>query len=390
MKKAKKLLCVLMAALMFSFVLPFAAWAEGDSGLQFNEDGKFTIMMFADIQDDENVEETTLQLMNEALDKYQPDLVVYMGDNTVAKGYDAQHQAIEAITKPCVDRNVPYAIVFGNHDQEQGVDKEDLLAMYQEFGCLTYDAAPEIYGVGTCNLPILSSDGTRTAFNLWLTDSGSRNEDKNVGGYDYVHKDQVEWYKAKAEELKEANGGEYVPSMNFQHIVVPEVYEAMYPKFLFTVGETYTIKGTTYIPVPGFSLHTGFILEPPCPPYVTEGQFDAWVETGDVIASFFGHDHINSYTVGYKGIDLTCVPTVGCNSYSNELNRGVGLLTLDENNPENYEYQLINMFDMALAEGSRIPNVNGGHSKLYYMLMKFFFEMFTYLHNLFLASPFGK
>ena len=99
-------------------------------------------------------------------------------------------------------------------------------------------------------------------------------------------------------------------------------------------------------------------------------QFDAWVETGDIVASFFGHDHINSFTANYKGIDLTCVPTVGCNSYSNDLNRGVGLITLDENNPEGYTYKLIKMFDMALAKGSNIPSSEGGHSKFYYGFIK--------------------
>lgn len=378
-----------MAVLMTAFVLPLAvSAAPADTTLQFGEDGKFKIMLFADIQDNENVEATTLQIMNEALDKYQPDLVVYLGDNTVANGYENQYQAIKTITEPCVSKSVPYAIVFGNHDQEHDVEKEDLLAIYREFGCLTYDADPEVYGCGNCNLPILSSDGTKTAFNLWLIDSGSRNADKTVGGYDYVHKDQIEWYEATEAALKAANGGVSVPAMNFQHIVVPEVYEAMYPAFPITVGNETTYAGTTYIPVPKFSTHTGFTLEPPCPPFVTEGQFDSWLKTGDIIASFYGHDHINSYTTNFKGIDITSVPTVGCNSYSNALNRGVGLITLDENNPKAYTYDIIYMFDLAIAEGSQIPTVEGGKSVFYYRIIKMFNQLFTTIHNMFLAIPF--
>lgn len=385
MKKIKKTLCVMLAVVMAAFVLPMLASAEEDApALKFGDDGKFKIMLFADVQDDENVEETTLQLMNEALDKYTPDLVVYLGDNTVAKGYDNQFSAIRTITEPCVSRGIPYEIVFGNHDQEQGVEKEDLLAMYRECGCLTYDAVPDMYGCGTCNLPILSSDGTKTAFNLWFIDSGSKNTDEGASGYDYVHPDQIEWYRQTASQLKEANGGETVPAINFQHIVIPEVYEAMYSSLPLTVGTKMTYKGVTYLPIPKFSTHTGFIFEPPCPPYVADGQYDAWKETGDVIASFFGHDHTNSYTVDIGGIDITSVPTVGCNSYSSDLNRGVGLITLDESDTSSYEYELINMYDMALEEGSQITNVDGGKSKAYYKMIRLFSNFLELIHSFFL------
>lgn len=392
MKITKKIACCLMAIIMILAAVPFVASAESaaDKTLKFGDDGKFTIMMFADIQDDENVEASTIALMNDSLDAYKPDLVVYLGDNTVAKGYDNQFSAIKAITEPCVTRGVPYAIVFGNHDQEQGVDKEDLLKMYQSFDCLTYSDDPEIYGVGNCNLPILSSDGSKIAFNLWLMDSGSRNRDTEEGGYDFVREDQIAWYEAKAAQLKEQNGGVAVPSILFQHIVVPEVYKAMYPAFPLTVGDYSTYDGTTYVPIPRFSLHKGFILEPPCPPYVTLGQFDSWVKTGDILASFHGHDHINYYTTNYQGIDINCVPSVGCNSYSNDLVRGVGLVTLDENNTDSYEYELIHIFDMVQAENNTILAAEGAKSKIHYAFMRIVYNVLDSIHNLFYALPFGK
>ena len=86
MKFTKKVLAIVMAVLMVSFILPVFASAEADTTLQFGEDGKFQIMMFADSQDDEELEETTTQLMRKALATYKPDLVIYMGDNSVAPG----------------------------------------------------------------------------------------------------------------------------------------------------------------------------------------------------------------------------------------------------------------------------------------------------------------
>lgn len=391
MKTLKKLLCVSLSLLLLMFIVPMVASAESDTVLKFNENGKFTIMMFADVQDDENVEATTLQIMNEALDTYKPDLVVYLGDNTVASGYDKQYEAIKNVTEPCVSRNVPYAIVFGNHDQEQGVEKEDLLAMYREFGCLTYDAAPEIFGCGSCNLPVMSSDGSKMAFNLWMIDSNSRNADKEIGGYDYVHEDQVAWYKATSAAIKAANGGETVPAINFQHIVVPEVYESLgFPKVPVAVNSAYKVMGKSYLPIPNPSTYTGLMCEHPCPPNVADGQLDAWVEEGDVIASFFGHDHTNAFTAWSNGIALTTVPTVGCNSYSSDITRGVGLLVLDENDPYNYSYEVVKMYDMALAEGSNIKNVDGGKNTIYYRFVKLFSELLEKVLNTFRVMPIAK
>ncbi|MBE6770865.1 MAG: hypothetical protein E7547_01810 [Ruminococcaceae bacterium] len=385
MKLTKKVLAVIMSVLMLSMVFVPCAFAADNStsnaALKFNEDGKFKIMIFADSQDDETLEATTAQLMREALDAQKPDLVVYLGDNTVAEGYENQAKAIEAIVAPCVERNVPFTLVFGNHDQEHNVEKEVLLKEYQKYpGCLAYDAVPSLYGCGNHNLPILASDGTGIAFNLWFIDSGTSVAE--VGGYDYVREDQIKWYKDTAAALKNLNGGKTVPAISFQHIIVTEAYEAVgMMKIPFGI-EDFTFDGQAYLPVPNFGAYEGFIFEPPCPSYVNGGQMDAWLETGDVMATFYGHDHVNDFTTNYEGVDITTVPTVGCNSYSNDINRGVGLITLDEKDLSTYEYEALRMYDFALAEGSKIPECEGALSTFEYKFYKAVDSFLTTLHKI--------
>lgn len=380
MKFTKKIIAVIMAVLMVSCVLSVFASAEADTTLQFGEDGKFKIMMFADSQDDEELEETTVQLMKEALATYKPDLVVFMGDNSVAPG-EKQADAIAAIVAPVVEAGVPFTVVFGNHDQEQGVPNEYLLAEYQKYpGCLAVDVDPDLYGCGNHNLTILSSDGSKVAFNLWMIDSGTSTAETE--GYDYVREDQINWYKSTAAALAAANGGEVVPAMSFQHIIVPEVYDALgMPKIPFGLAE-WTFEGQSYLPIPNFGSFTGYLFEPPCPSHYNGGQFDAWVETGDVMATFYGHDHINDFTTSWKGIDITTVPTVGCNSYSNDINRGVGLITLDESDLSTYEYEALRMYDFALAEGSEILDCDGALSKFSYQFYKLLDGFLAKLHEL--------
>ncbi len=375
MKKMMSVSLVLILVFSFTVVITNAQ----DTQLRFNQNGEFKIMAFADAQDDENLEETTTAFMKEALAKYKPDLVVFLGDNTIADGYDNQRAAIKALTAPVNEAGIPYTLVFGNHDQENGVDKEELLQIYQEdANCLAVDAAPEIYGCGNHNLPIYSSDGEKILFNLWLIDSGSKNTDEGASGYDYVHEDQIQWYKDTAEALKAQNGGVTVPAINFQHIIVPEIYDELYTELPFALGEaTRNIGDKSFALIPNLTKLNGYCSEPPCPPSVYDGQFDAWLEVGDIMASFHGHDHVNAFKVDVKGIDVVNVPTVGCNVYHDDLTRGAGLITLKENDLSTYEYEHIRFVDIATREGSQIPTAEGGRAISYYKFVAFVGDFFT-------------
>ncbi|MBQ5968482.1 MAG: metallophosphoesterase family protein [Clostridia bacterium] len=370
----KRIAALLSMLLVLTLLCPAAtafAAQDASAALRFRADGTFKIMLFADAHDDDVMEPTTTALMEEALDRCRPDLVIYLGDNTCVRGYDKQVQAIDALTRPVRDRGIPFAMVFGNHDDEFGMTREEIFEIYQSFGCLTYDADPALHGVGNCSLPVLASGSDTPAFNLWLIDSGSNNEDEGASGYDYVHEDQLNWYKATAAALAEQNGGKTVPAMVFQHIVIPEIYDALYVKMPRPIEKlTQERLGTIYSIAPVMTRLNGYWLEQCCPPDVYDGELAAWKEVGDVIAEFHGHDHKNSYEVDVDGIDIINVPTCGEAAYHSDINRGVGLITLHEDDPANYDYELIRLYDLALQKDSQICSIEGTESKAHYFGLK--------------------
>ena len=73
---------------------------------------------------------------------------------------------------------------------------------------------------------------------------------------------------------------------------------------------------------------------------VKSSQFEAMLQQGDVKAMFFGHNHPNTFGVRYKGIDLVETPAAGFNLSDD--NRGVRVITLNENDTSAYETHLIN------------------------------------------------
>ena len=362
MEIMKKMLSVILALTMV-FSLTAVAGANGTANpqgtLSFRADGKFKILFLADVQDGYPMKDAAVQFINEVLDAAEPDLVIFGGDNIVTDDI----LAYEQLLPPLVERGIKFTFVFGNHDDESThLNPEQMLAEYQKRpGCLAVDPEPSLHGCATHNLEIKSSDATKTAFNLWLFDSGDYATYENgESGYDCVRADQIEWYKNKSAVLQATNGGELVPSLAFQHIIVQEIYEAAYFKTpnLGKLTKNFC-DGTSYGVVPNLLKINGIIQEGPCPSLDNDGQWDAFVQRGDVLGCVSGHDHVNSFVVNFKGVDIIQCAGVTYNSYGNTNVRGATLFTLDESKPFEYEKQVITAASLALEDGSALPGLDG-------------------------------
>ncbi len=345
----KKIISVFLSVVMLCCVMvPFAsATPAEDAKLQFNEDGTFKIMNLADIQDDALMLSITAEYIDAAVAAEQPDLIILTGDNIaghITPNAEKSAKAIRNVMNILEPYGIPVAIVFGNHDDDGGrMSKEDQMKVYEEYSCfIGMDEGEEIDGVGTYNVPIFSStDADDIVFNCWLFDSGSYDEN---GGYDHVKQSQLDWYKAKSAELKAANGGEVVPSIAFQHIIVPEIFEAL-EEVPSNVDGAINKNGKFYI-LPETAAEGSFLGEPPCPSATNGGEFDAFLEGGDVLGIVTGHDHSNSFIVPYKGIDLINSPTCGFQSYGMTEVRGIRMFTLNESAPAEYETYLVSYADL--------------------------------------------
>ncbi len=349
-KKIKALLAVVLcAAMLLAAASPAFAAVDNNDVLRFNKDGKFKIMQISDTQDIDIPREATIMFMEKALDAEKPDLVVFTGDQLAGgkiETAEGVYAGIKAIVQPVVDRGIPFTVVFGNHDSDDGcpVSRDEQFAYYQTFpGCLAYDAVPEMYGTGTHNLPIYASEGSETKFNLWMIDSNDY--DRENGGYDYVHQDQIDWYENTSKAL-EAKEGHLVPSIVFQHIIVPEVAELLVDSpFSGENALSKKINGENKLLMLKPGKASGILLEFPCPSDTNSGQFASWKARGDVIAATFGHDHINTFVGNVDGIDLVMCPGVTFQSYGRYITRAVRIFELDENDPWSYDTHLYKYTD---------------------------------------------
>jgi predicted phosphodiesterase len=361
MKTTKRVISVLLS-LLLALGAGIGVWAEDgqETRLKFDENGDFNILHLTDWHCDYPLPAVHKQLVLESLAEAKPDLVVLGGDLSETS-HENQEAAIKEICDIFVNAEIPFVITFGNHDYMHGYTIDEMFAFYKEYGggyFIGSDENPELFGCGTCSIPVYSNDGGRIAYNIYCFDSGDRavvdGEDK---GYDSVHADQIEWYKAKAEELKETNGGEYVPSVVFQHIIAQEIYDKLFPETESGSGDReYETTAYDLTPVPNYSnVKDGYIFEKPCPGYYNYGELDAMSKNGDVRAVFCGHDHYNSFTVEIDGIDIINTPSIKPHILLRKINWGPRAITLHEDGT--CENRVLMACELAQKEGSQLVSV---------------------------------
>lgn len=310
------------------------------SVLQFNQDGTFKIMSISDIQDGADVSPYTIQLITMALDAEKPDLVVLGGDNildwspSLLVSSSGIKKSIDTFMAPIIARNIPFAVVFGNHDDTVPMDKQAQWDYYQTLPGAQGTANPIDGRVGNYNLLVYNT-GNAPALNLWFFDSGGST--LSAMG-DSMKSGQIDWYKTTSDQVKQANGGVAVPSVVFQHIPVPQIYDLLKPVDKSTPG---AVQGSgshsgNYYVLDTAKTAGGTLGEGPCPldneqPEKTQPEFTAWQSQGDVMAAVFGHDHDNSFIGTTDGIQLMYDASAGFYAYGNGDLHGVRVLEFDQN-----------------------------------------------------------
>ena len=297
----RKLNLVAVVCLVMALAAGQQATAQQQT-LKFNDEGKFKIVQFTDIHwvyGSDNSKPARERII-EVLDAEKPDLVVLTGDVVTAK--PAEKGLKEALA-PIVERKIPFALTFGNHDEENDLSRKEMLAVVQSLEGNLTTTTDGITGVTNYVLPIKASSDDRAAAVLYVFDSNAYSTIKGLKGYGWIEHDQIGWYKKTSAAYTAANGGTPIPSLAFFHIPIPEYHEAVQNESNFMVG---TRK------------------ERACSAEVNSGLGTAMLAAGDVMATFVGHDHVNDYAVNWRGILLCYGRFTGGNTTYNDMPKGNG------------------------------------------------------------------
>lgn len=382
MKKVLSL--ILSLSLVFLFCFGTHAEKASDSNeLRFNPDGTFKIMQINDTQDTDNMNKRTFAFIKKAIEKEQPDLVVIVGDMLsdvflfATKG--RIEKALNCLGDIMTETKTPFAVTFGNHDH----DLEDVMSTTEMMEILLKNeycvSGTDGCDAGTYNLPVLKSGNDEYAMNIYMMDTNNKNKDE--GSYQGVYSYQVDWYKQKSDELKSANSGKTVPSILFQHIPPKEVYQLLQKVDRKQADSAvYSTKDNSW-----YKLNEEKILdsatglyEAPCSENldIVTGQYEAWLEKGDILGAFFGHDHVNNF-VGKTddGIVLGYNGGTGFNTYGSGNKRSVRIYEFKESDVESYTTRSV-YYDDVLDNGLDFYIIDLFSASIVNWLLRLVYKMF--------------
>ena len=253
--------------------------------LVFNNDHTFKIVQFTDMHYEHGnpKSDTTLLAYKRVLDAEKPDLIVFTGDIVTAKPVE---EGWNAIAKFAIDREIPFAVTFGNHDDEHGVTRSELGRLITQYPYNVNTLREDGFEYNLNNvLQIYGSEhNMKTKANIYLIDSKAYSTMSGVGGYGWIPSETIDWYKKQSLQFTINNNMRPVPALAFFHIQLPEYKTAFDDE-----------KNVRY----------GVRLEKECAPELNSGMFLAMKEMRDVFGVFTGHDHVNNYIVDYYDIALT-------------------------------------------------------------------------------------
>ncbi|WP_318615699.1 metallophosphoesterase family protein [Sporosarcina sp. YIM B06819] len=277
------------------------------SKLAFRQDGSFKIVQLTDLHiganDGNPADVRTFKGITEIIQHEMPDLIVITGDLiwSEAEGSD---QSYRRVLDYVSQWGIPFAIVYGNHDSEANITREELFEIQKGYELSIAERGPEnIHGVGNYTLTVQSANEEEGAV-LYFLDSGAY-APKNIGNYGWIHSDQVSWFTAESRKYADASTKQ-LPALAFFHIPLPEYKEVL------EVGKV-----------------SGHKLEQVCSPQVNSGLFAAILEAENVMGTFVGHDHDNDYCGELHGISLCYGRSAGYNVYG-ALERGARVIKLFE------------------------------------------------------------
>lgn len=363
--------------------------------LQFHNSGKFRVLQVSDVQVGARASQDTVALIAASLDTVRPDVVIFTGnqiagydpafaetftkrlwstregsDEALARTRRKVHDVIAQFLAPLIERGVPFAVTFGNHDFQCGLTNAQLNDIYRTFpGCLNPSSSAGAtepsddfgrdaqvksgalsdqtiipFAPGTFAMPVRGPEGAADVLALALLDSGSYAQG---GGFAPPDHEALAF-------LQTAPRRTGAKTMLFQHMPLPQYYDLLKP-----------VAPTTAYAMQGYRAHADryYVLDEgktQVGGYMGEGiscpdASDEFAMLHDgLVGVSAGHDHRNGFVGTVDGTMLIATPTCGFDTYGPAPDhRATRLIEFDIRHPYEPRTQLLTFGELVGKPSSK-------------------------------------
>lgn len=337
---------------------------DEDGDWCFVTDGDFRIVQITDVHLGSGVlsakkDRWAMNAIASMITAEKPHLVIVTGDVDFpvphSSGTLNNRNGAEVFCTMMEKLGAYWTVGFGNHDTEaySYFSREEIDKFYSGYAskegshCL-YQSAANIDGKGNQMIKVKNTQGVVTQA-ITVFDSHSYTDGDVMGilwKYDNIHQNQVDWYAGKIQKINADNAAidpsvEPVKNLMFFHIALPEYREAW--KELIEANPN--VKDLNYQNTENVTYKYGVMGESSgMNPLANNGEtygifcgvgddnvFEVGKENG-LQGVFCGHDHLNNFSVEYKGVRLTYGMSIDYLAYSGiwkqRAQRGCTLITV--------------------------------------------------------------
>ena len=234
---------------------------------------------------------------------HQPDLITISGDLFSS---DSVVLSVYELTDFMDSLGIPWAPIFGNHDDGGNCDLNYLADVMMESDLCLFRKGDPALGVG--NYIVSICEGDSIVHSLIMMDSHS----------DGLWENQITWYRWAA-------SGANAPSTVITHIPIAE-YELAYDAAWDNGWKA------------GFEAFGGK-KEAICPEGGSEGFFAAVKELSLTRNILCGHDHTNDFSILYEGVRLSYSMRLGIYGAHHPDNMGATLLKIHDDGSTDLEHK---------------------------------------------------
>ena len=256
----------------------------------------------------------TFRRINRLVEMYDPDLLALTGDVFAGKEMAA------IVIRNFDELQRPWLYVFGNHDAEGNIDRDGIYDLFSKskWGVLgfhnsispagrKYDYCLDIQLVGE-SVPL---------WQIYGLDTGPHE------GVKAIQPDQIEWYKDKSQVSKDEYGT-MVRAISIFHIPFIQYQYLWDDKTIHKEGES---KEKVW-----YEKDDG-------------STYRAFVEVGNIEATFCGHDHYNNYWGEYTGGIILSYGYISGEATNEAWPTGGKLITLPVDDSEIQIQNVVPVFD---------------------------------------------
>lgn len=275
--------------------------------------------------------------------RVKPDLVTLSGDLAYAGDLDALSHMGNVLDSYCV----PWAPVFGNHDNDGGLELVDKTAeCLSKFKYFTFEVGEKELGRGNYIINI-EQDG-KVLHSVFMMDTHDRVNYVNTQGdssYEWssLNEAQIKWYKENVSLLKSLGSKE---STLIIHIPINSYRDAWWaaynPKYRAEDIPPRDNSDPKYWNK-GYEGSFGVRYEGVSSYPQNDGVLDAILEMDHTKNILCGHSHTNTFSIPYKGVRFTFAVKTGRGSYCNPFLNGGTVYRIDSQGNSTVRHEFVDL-----------------------------------------------